>query len=69
MKVMAFNGSPREKRNTAILLNSALEGAASKGAETELVHLYNLNFKGCSSCFACKLKDGKSMASVLPRMI
>lgn len=60
MKVMAFNGSPRENWNTAILLKNALEGAASKGAETELIHLYKLNFKGCISCFACKLKDGKS---------
>lgn len=60
MKVIALNGSPRKKWNTATLLNKALEGAASKGAETELVNLYDLNYKGCMSCFACKLKDGNS---------
>jgi len=60
VKVLAINGSPRTKCNTATLLNNALEGAASRGAETELVHLYKLNFKGCISCFACKLKNGKS---------
>jgi multimeric flavodoxin WrbA len=60
MKVIAINGSPRKKWNTATLLEKALEGAASEGAETELIHLYDLNFKGCTSCFACKLKDGKS---------
>ena len=60
MKVMAFNGSPRKKWNTATLLEKALEGAASKGAETELIHLYDLNYKGCISCFACKTKGGKS---------
>ncbi len=60
MKVMAFNGSPRKKWNTATLLGKALEGAASKGAETELIHLYDLNFKGCISCFACKTIGGKS---------
>lgn len=60
MKVIAFNGSPRKKWNTATLLEKALEGAASKGAQTELVHLYDLNYKGCLSCFACKTKDGKS---------
>lgn len=60
MKVLAINGSPRIKCNTATLLNNALEGAASQGAETELVHLYELNFKGCISCFACKLKNGES---------
>lgn len=60
MKVLAFNGSPRKTWNTAILLNHALEGAASQGAETEIIHLYDLNYKGCVSCFACKLKGGKS---------
>ncbi len=60
MKVMAFNGSPRKKWNTATLLGKALEGAASKGAKTELIHLYDLNFKGCISCFACKTIGGKS---------
>lgn len=38
MKVIAINGSPRKNRNTAMLLNQALEGAASKGADTELIH-------------------------------
>ena len=60
MKVIALNGSPRKKWNTATLLSKALEGAASQGAEVELVHLYELNFKGCLSCFSCKTKDGKS---------
>jgi multimeric flavodoxin WrbA len=60
MKVLATNGSPRTKCNTATVLHHALEGAASQGAETELVHLYELNFKGCISCFACKLKNGES---------
>lgn len=60
MKILAFNGSPRKNGNTAILLNHALNGAASRGAETELVHLYDLDYKGCRSCFACKLKGGKS---------
>jgi multimeric flavodoxin WrbA len=60
MKIIAVNGSPRKKWNTAMLLQNALDGAASAGAETELVHLYDLDFKGCTSCFACKLKGGKS---------
>jgi multimeric flavodoxin WrbA len=60
MKILAVNGSPRKKWNTVTLLNKTLEGAASQGAETELVNLYDLNYKGCISCFSCKLKDGKS---------
>jgi multimeric flavodoxin WrbA len=54
MKVIAINGSPRKNWNTATLLGHALKGAESKGAETELIHLYNLDYKGCISCFACK---------------
>lgn len=60
MKVMAVNGSPRKRWNTATLLAKALKGAVSQGAETELVHLYDLKFKGCISCFACKTRGGKS---------
>jgi len=60
VKILAVNGSPRKRWNTAMLLEKALEGAASRGAETELIHLYDLDFKGCTSCFGCKLKGGKS---------
>ncbi len=60
MKIVGFNGSPRKDWNTATLLAKALEGAAKWGAETELVHLYDVDFKGCISCFACKAKGGKS---------
>jgi multimeric flavodoxin WrbA len=60
MKVIAFNGSPREDWNTATLLEKALEGAASQGAETELIHLYDLDYKGCKSCFECKTIGGES---------
>lgn len=55
-KIIAINGSPRRNWNTAKLLQAALDGAASCGAETKLVHLYSLNYKGCVSCFACKNK-------------
>lgn len=38
MKVIAVNGSPRKKWNTATLLVKALEGAASCRAKTDLIH-------------------------------
>jgi multimeric flavodoxin WrbA len=60
MRVIAFNGSPRKTWNTAMLLEKALEGAAAQGAETTLIHLYDLEYQGCKSCFACKTKGGKS---------
>ena len=56
MKVLAINGSPRKGWNTDTLLKKALEGAASAGAETEMVHLYDLKFRGCVSCLGCKLR-------------
>lgn len=59
MKVIAVNGSPRRNWNTATLLQKALDGAKSMGAETELIHLNALQFKGCSSCFACKRKNSR----------
>jgi multimeric flavodoxin WrbA len=61
MKVIAVNGSPRKDKNTAKMLLSVLDGAKSvfPEAETKLVHLYDYNFTGCRSCFACKLRDKK----------
>ena len=60
MKLLAINGSPRKKCNTATLLKKALEGAESKSAETELINLYDLDYKGCKSCFACKTRGSRS---------
>ena len=60
MKIIAVNGSPRKTNNTAALLRKALEGAADNGAETKLVHLYDLEYQGCISCFACKRLGGRS---------
>ena len=57
MYILAINGSPRKNWNTAKLLQSALKGADSCGAVTEMIHLYDYNFKGCYSCLACKRKD------------
>lgn len=57
--ILAFNGSPRLKGNTATMLQAALDGAASQGVETRLIHLYPLKAKGCVSCFSCKRKGGR----------
>ena len=55
MKALAFNGSPRKQPwTTATLLEHALAGAASQGAETKLYHLYDYKFSGCRSCYYCK---------------
>ena len=59
MKIIAVNGSPRKNKNTAQILQSVLEGAKSvcPDAKLKIYHLYDYNYTGCRSCFACKLKD------------
>lgn len=62
--IIAINGGPRKNRNTARLLDRALEGAAAAlaGEETvtKRIDLYDIGFTGCKSCFACKLIGGPS---------
>ena len=54
-KIIAINGSPRSGWNTDILVREAVAGAASAGAEVEVIDLYRLEkFTGCVSCFGCK---------------
>ncbi|AAK80473.1 multimeric flavodoxin WrbA [Clostridium acetobutylicum] len=60
MMIIGINGSPRKNGNTIEMLKSALDGAKAQGAETELINLYDYNYKGCVSCFSCKLKGGRS---------
>ena len=60
MNVLLVNGSPRKNFNTAKLLNKALEGAISAGADVEIINLYDYTFQGCLSCFACKIKSSKT---------
>jgi len=60
MKMIVVNGSPRKQWNTAQLLEKVVEGAKSAGMDARLVHIYDFDFKGCTSCFACKRVDGTS---------
>lgn len=55
-KVLVFNAGPRKNFNTAKLLKEAQKGAEQAGAEVEYFNLYDYNFKGCMSCFACQRK-------------
>jgi multimeric flavodoxin WrbA len=54
-RAIAFNGSGRKNWNTAQIATKFLEGAKSAGAQTELVHLGDLRFRGCQGCLSCKL--------------
>ena len=63
-KVLLFNASPRKHCNTARVLESVKKGAESAGAKVELIHLYNLKYKGCSSCLECKKKNSPPGCSI-----
>jgi multimeric flavodoxin WrbA len=59
-KVIILNGSPRKNWNTYKMCESFANGVKESGAEAEIINLYDVDFKGCRSCFVCKLKGGKN---------
>ncbi|QYR10810.1 flavodoxin family protein [Prevotella sp. Rep29] len=56
--MMIIDGGPRKTFNTAAMLGKIAEGARSVSDEIEVktVRLYDIDYKGCMSCMACKLK-------------
>ena len=61
-KIIIIDGGPRKNMNTAKLLQNFAEGAKSADSDIEVktIRLYDLDFKGCMSCMACKLKGKAS---------
>ncbi|MBQ8735623.1 MAG: flavodoxin family protein [Bacteroidaceae bacterium] len=61
-KIVIIDGGPRKNMNTAKLLQRLAEGVKSvdKNAEIKVVRLYDVDYKGCMSCMACKLKGKAS---------
>jgi multimeric flavodoxin WrbA len=53
MKILAINGTYRKKGTTTGLTEAALGGAASVGAETEMVLLQDLDVRHCTNCLMC----------------
>lgn len=62
MKVVAFNGSPRDNGNTTILLNAVLEEVRKEGIETELIQLGKKPIRGCIACYKCFKNKNKKCA-------
>lgn len=59
MKVLGFVASPRNKGNTAVLVDTFLDGASSVGAEVKKLFLADYNINQCRGCFRnCFLKPG-----------
>ncbi len=61
MKIVIINSSPRRNGNTAKLCDAFCKGVVATATNPEIstIYLNELNFKGCQSCFACKLKGSK----------
>ena len=53
MKVLGLFGSPRRGGNTELLLEKALQGAESEGAEIERVYLTDYTITPCKECHGC----------------
>ena len=53
-KIVAVNAGPRKGWNTDMLINEAIKGAKSAGAEVEKSNVFRLvRSTGGISCFAC----------------
>ena len=61
-KIIIIDGGPRKIFNTAAMLQKFAEGASSvsRDVEVKTVRLYDLDYKGCMSCMACKIKGRAS---------
>ncbi len=73
MKVLGIMGSPRIKGNTDLLLDEALRGAQSQGAEVEKLVVDKLNIAPCREYYRC-LKDGNcairdDMDDIYPKLL
>jgi len=53
MRVVAFNGSPRNGGNTERLLKRVLSVLDGEGIQTELVHIGGEKVHGCTACGKC----------------
>ncbi len=53
MKVLGIYGSPRQGGNSDCMLDRALDGAASGGADIERIYVRDISISGCIECGGC----------------
>jgi multimeric flavodoxin WrbA len=73
LKVLGIMGSPRIKGNTDLLLEEALKGAKSQGAEVEKIVVDKLKIAPCKEYLGC-FKDGNcvirdDMDDIYPKLL
>jgi multimeric flavodoxin WrbA len=52
-KVLIFNGSPRRKGNTVVLINEFTKALTESDVEFEIINLNEMNIKPCQHCNWC----------------
>ena len=55
MNILAFNGSPRRRGNTSLLLNEFLRGARQADNHCEEIIADEISLKYCKGCLRCNL--------------
>jgi len=73
LRILGIMGSPRSGGNTDLLLDAALNGARSQGAEVEKIDVDKLNISPCREYYGC-LKDGNcvirdDMDALYPKLL
>ena len=53
MKVVAFNGSPRKRGNTEILIDHVFQVLNQEGIATEMISVGGKSLHGCIACSKC----------------
>jgi len=59
MKVIAFNGSPRKKGNTSILIKRVFNKLEEAGIDCEIINLGGNVKTGCTACMKCFTNKNK----------
>lgn len=55
MNVLAFNGSPRRKGNTSLMLAELLRGVGDSGGQATELIAQGLDLKYCTGCLRCNM--------------
>jgi len=62
MKVVVFNGSPRDDANTRFCLNIVIDELKAAGIDVEYIWMGMDKIQGCISCYRCSQNKDKQCA-------
>jgi multimeric flavodoxin WrbA len=59
-RIIGVIGSPRHAKNTSLVVENVLAGAAQAGANTDIYYINDYDLRGCQACDGCK-SDGRCL--------